>query len=151
MNATPKIELQKLENLNKCIQFLKDHGIPLVNIGSQDVFKGNEKLILGLIWTIILRFEIGDGDGKNGLLLWVQRSCKGYKDVDPPNVQNFVADWNTGLPFCAIIHRYRPDLLNYDSLSKDEAEKNCELAFKVAEEKLGISRLLDVAGKTIAK
>jgi len=65
INATPKIEIQKLENLNKCLQFLKDKEIHLVNIGSQDIFKGNEKLILGLLWTIILRFEVGDQEGKN--------------------------------------------------------------------------------------
>ena len=65
INPTPKIELQKLENLNKCLQFLKDKEIQLVNIGSQDIFKGNEKLILGLLWTIILRFEVGDQEGKN--------------------------------------------------------------------------------------
>ena len=65
INATPKIELQMLENLNKCLQFLKDKEIQLVNIGSQDIYKGNEKLILGLLWTIILRFEVGDQEGKN--------------------------------------------------------------------------------------
>ena len=52
LNKTPKIEIQKLENLNKCLAFLKDHQIQLVNIGSQDVFKGNEKLILGLLWCV---------------------------------------------------------------------------------------------------
>jgi len=144
LNPTPKIEIQKLENLNKCLQFLKGKEIHLVNIGSQDIFKGNEKLILGLLWTIILRFEVGDQEGKNGLLLWVQRSCKGYHQVDPPNVQNFSSDWNTGLPFCAIINRYRPDLLKYDGLSASNAAHNCELAFSIAEEKLGIRRFLDV-------
>ena len=65
MNPSPKIEIQKLENLNKCLQFLKDKEIQLVNIGSKDIFSGNEKLILGLLWTIILRFEVGDQEGKN--------------------------------------------------------------------------------------
>ena len=60
-------------------------------------------------------------------------------------MQNFTSDWNSGLPFCAIIHRYRPGLLNYAELSPSKAEYNCELAFSVAEEKLGIKRLLDVA------
>jgi len=52
INPNPKIELQKMENLNKCLAFLKEHEIQLVNIGSQDVFKGNEKLILGLLWCV---------------------------------------------------------------------------------------------------
>jgi len=87
---------------------------------------------------------VGDADGgKNGLLLWVQRTCKGYREVDPPNVQNFTGDWNTGMPFCAIIHHFRPDLIDYDSLSKGNALANCQLAFSVAEKHLGIPRLLD--------
>lgn len=144
LNMNPKIDIQKLENINKSLQYLKDKGFALVNIGAMDVFKSNEKIILGLLWTIILRFEVGDQEGKNGLLLWVQRTCKGYREVDPPNVQNFSSDWNTGLPFCAIIHKFRPDLLDYSQLSAGNAQENCELAFSVAEEKLGIARMLDV-------
>jgi hypothetical protein len=71
INRNPKMEIQMYENLNLCLKFLKDHDINLVNIGSQDIYKSNEKLILGLLWTIILRYEVSDADGKQGLLLWV--------------------------------------------------------------------------------
>jgi len=47
------------------------------------------------------------------------------------------------MPFCAIIHHFRPDLIDYDSLSKGNALANCQLAFSVAEKHLGIPRLLD--------
>ena len=140
LNKRPKIEIQFLENLNASLKFLKDHDLKLVNIGSKDIYNSNEKLILGLLWTIILRFEVNDADGKAGLLLWVQRSTKGYKDVD---VQNFTNSWNDGLAFCALINKYRPDLLDFDGLSKDNAMENLEKAFTVAEEDLGIARFLD--------
>lgn len=140
INKKPKIDIQKLENLNQCLQFIRDHDIQLVNIGSSDILKGNEKLILGLLWTIILRFEVAGADGKAGLLLWLQRSTKGYAGVD---VKDFTSSWTDGLAFNALIHRYRPDLIDFDSLSSADGLSNCENAFLVAEEKLNIARLLD--------
>ncbi|CAG8834587.1 4663_t:CDS:2, partial [Racocetra persica] len=45
---------------------------------------------------------------------------------------------------CALIHRHRPDLLDYDSLNKADRHTNTALAFEVAATKLGITQLLDV-------
>lgn len=50
--------MQRIENLNKVLDFLKRKRIQLENIGAEDILDGNERLILGLIWTIILRFQI---------------------------------------------------------------------------------------------
>jgi Ca2+-binding EF-hand superfamily protein len=60
------------------------------------------------------------------------------------NVKEFGASWNDGLAFCALIHHHRPDILSFDELEKAKAADNCELAFQVAADKLGIARLLDV-------
>jgi len=107
------------------------------------------KMILGMIWAIILDYAIkgisvDDLTAKEGLLMWVRKKTKNYRDVDPPGVNNFTRDWKSGLAFCALIHRHRPDLIDYDSLDVKESEKNLELAFSVAEEQLNIPRLLDV-------
>ena len=50
-----------MENINAALTYLTEkRGIRLVGIGARDVLEGSEKLILGLLWTIILRLEISE-------------------------------------------------------------------------------------------
>nr|KAF6453138.1 microtubule associated monooxygenase, calponin and LIM domain containing 3 [Molossus molossus] len=56
--------------------------------------------------------------------------------------------WKSGLALCAVIHRYRPDLIDFDSLDEQNVEKNNQLAFDIAEKELGISPIM--TGKEMA-
>uniref|UniRef100_A0A2I9LPS6 Spectrin beta chain n=1 Tax=Centruroides hentzi TaxID=88313 RepID=A0A2I9LPS6_9SCOR len=146
-----KMRIHCLENVDKALQFLKDQRVHLENLGSHDVVDGSSRLTLGLIWTIILRFQIQDitieevdnqetKSAKDALLLWCQMKTAGYPNV---NIRNFTTSWRDGLAFNAIIHKHRPDLIQYDKLSKSNAIYNLNNAFNVAEENLGLTRLLD--------
>ncbi|KAL3084188.1 hypothetical protein niasHT_039314 [Heterodera trifolii] len=146
-----RMRVQKIENLNRCLDFLKYKRIQLENIGAEDITDGNERLILGLIWTIILRFTIENIEietkesgerkhAKEALLLWCQRKTAGYPNV---KVDNFSSSWRSGLAFCALIHAHRPELLDFDALNPQETIGNLNLAFDVAEKHLDISPLLD--------
>uniref|UniRef100_A0A673HU87 Alpha-actinin-4 n=1 Tax=Sinocyclocheilus rhinocerous TaxID=307959 RepID=A0A673HU87_9TELE len=109
------------------------------------IVDGNAKMTLGMIWTIILRFAIQDisveeTSAKEGLLLWCQRKTAPYKNV---NVQNFHISWKDGLAFNALIHRHRPELIDYDKLRKDDPVTNLNNAFEVAERYLDIPKMLD--------
>ncbi|MCO5585318.1 hypothetical protein L7F22_039251 [Adiantum nelumboides] len=142
----PRMRVQQAENVNKALDFIKSRGVILTNVGAEDIVDGNLKLILGMIWTLILRFTIADiseegVNAKEGLLLWCQRKTAPYKEVD---VKDFTYSWQSGLAFCALIHRHRPDLLNYDSLDKTDAHACTRTAFDVAQQHLGIPQLLDV-------
>ncbi|KAI0826832.1 actinin-like protein [Trametes gibbosa] len=146
-NKTPRMRIQKAENVNKALEFITSRGVKLTNIGPEDIIDGNLKLILGMIWTLILRFTIADISeeglsAKEGLLLWCQRKTEPYKEVD---VQDFSLSWSDGLALCALIHCHRPDLIDYDKLDKDDRHGNTRLAFQIAEEHLGIPQLLEVA------
>lgn len=144
-----KMRFHKIANVNKALDYIASKGVKLVSIGAEEIVDGNLKMTLGMIWTIILRFAIQDISveemtAKEGLLLWCQRKTAPYKNV---NVQNFHLSFKDGLAFCALIHRHRPDLIDYSKLSKDNPLENLNTAFDVAEKYLDIPRMLDPDGK----
>ncbi|XP_067100287.1 alpha-actinin-2-like [Osmerus mordax] len=140
-----KMRFHKIANVNKALEYITSKGVKLVSIGAEEIVDGNVKMTLGMIWTIILRFAIQDisveeTSAKEGLLLWCQRKTAPYRNV---NVQNFHCSWKDGLAFCALIHRHRPDLIDYAKLNKDDPLGNLNLAFEVAEKHLDIPKMLD--------
>nr|XP_054589641.1 protein-methionine sulfoxide oxidase mical3a isoform X15 [Nothobranchius furzeri] len=70
------------------------------------------------------------------LLNWCQRQTEGYRNV---NVTDLTMSWKSGLALCALIHRYRPDLIDFDSLDEQDHARNNQLSFDVAEKEFGIS------------
>ncbi|KAL7978284.1 hypothetical protein Chor_014823 [Crotalus horridus] len=140
-----KMRFHKIANVNKALDFISSKGVKLVSIGAEEIVDGNLKMTLGMIWTIILRFAIQDisveeTSAKEGLLLWCQRKTAPYRNV---NVQNFHISWKDGLALCALIHRHRPDLIDYAKLRKDDPIGNLNTAFEVAEKYLDIPKMLD--------
>lgn len=57
-HARPFLRVQRMENVSTALNFISAHGVRLTNIGAEDVVDGNLKLILGMIWTLVLRFSI---------------------------------------------------------------------------------------------
>uniref|UniRef100_A0A8C6QQU4 Spectrin beta chain n=1 Tax=Nannospalax galili TaxID=1026970 RepID=A0A8C6QQU4_NANGA len=150
-----RMRIHSLENVDKALQFLKEQRVHLENVGSHDIVDGNHRLTLGLVWTIILRFQIQvikietednreTRSAKDALLLWCQMKTAGYPEV---NIQNFTTSWRDGLAFNALIHRHRPDLVDFSKLTKSNANYNLQRAFRTAEQHLGLARLLDPEGE----
>ncbi|XP_064303942.1 dystonin isoform X5 [Phalacrocorax carbo] len=143
-----RMRFHRLQNVQIALDYLKKRQVKLVNIRNDDITDGNPKLTLGLIWTIILHFQISDihvtGESedmsaKERLLLWSQQTTEGYAGI---RCENFTTCWRDGRLFNAIIHKYRPDLIDMSTVAVQSNLANLEHAFFVAE-KLGVARLLD--------
>uniref|UniRef100_A0A8C2G9V4 Dystonin n=1 Tax=Cyprinus carpio TaxID=7962 RepID=A0A8C2G9V4_CYPCA len=143
-----RMRFHRLQNVQIALDYLKRRQVKLVNIRNDDITDGNPKLTLGLIWTIILHFQISeihvtgeseDMTAKERLLLWSQQMTEGYVGV---RCDNFTTSWRDGRLFSAIIHKYRPDLVDMSRVSTQSSRSNLEQAFGVAEQ-LGVARLLD--------
>ncbi|ETE71592.1 Protein MICAL-2, partial [Ophiophagus hannah] len=71
----------------------------------------------------------------NKLLTWCQKQTEGYKNV---NITDLTSSWKSGLALCAVIHHFKPDLVDFDSLNEEDAVENNQLAFDIAEREFGI-------------
>ncbi|XP_069032366.1 plectin a isoform X12 [Embiotoca jacksoni] len=144
-----RMRFHKLQNVQIALDFLKHRQVKLVNIRNDDIADGNPKLTLGLIWTIILHFQISDIQvngqsddmtAKEKLLLWSQRMVEGYQGL---RCDNFTTSWRDGKLFNAIIHKHRPTLIDMSQVYRQSNQENLEQAFSVADRDLGVTRLLD--------
>uniref|UniRef100_A0A8C0KBB6 Utrophin n=1 Tax=Canis lupus dingo TaxID=286419 RepID=A0A8C0KBB6_CANLU len=140
-----------LNNVNRVLQVLHQNNVDLVNIGGTDIVDGNHKLTLGLLWSIILHWQVKDvmkdvmsdlqqTNSEKILLSWVRQSTRPYSQV---NVLNFTTSWTDGLAFNAVLHRHKPDLFSWDRVVKMSPIERLEHAFSKAQTYLGIEKLLD--------
>uniref|UniRef100_A0A673HHV8 Plectin-like n=1 Tax=Sinocyclocheilus rhinocerous TaxID=307959 RepID=A0A673HHV8_9TELE len=144
-----RMRFHKLQNVQIALDFLKHRQVKLVNIRNDDIADGNPKLTLGLIWTIILHFQISDIQvngqsddmtAKEKLLLWSQRMVEGYHGL---RCDNFTTSWRDGKLFNAIIHKHKPNVIDMNKVYRQTNLENLEQAFSVAERDMGVTRLLD--------
>lgn len=154
-----RMRVHKIENVNMALNFIQAElnamGQKLESIGAEDIVDGNRTLILGLIWMIILRFQISeilapddeppapDGRLKNSreiLLLWCQRRTAGYPGV---RIVDFTQSWRDGRAFNALIHSQRPEMFDYNRVMQLGNIDNLNNAFDQAERHFGIAKLLD--------
>ncbi|KAM5163773.1 utrophin isoform 2-T2 [Mantella aurantiaca] len=140
-----------LNNVNRVLQILHQNNVELVNIGGTDIVDGNPKLTLGLIWSIILHWQVKDvmkaimselqqTNSEKILLSWVRNSTRHYDEV---NVLNFTTSWTDGLAFNGLLHRHRPDLFSWEKVTRLSPLERLDHAFSIAKKHLGIEKLLD--------
>ncbi|XP_071545207.1 dystrophin-like isoform X14 [Panulirus ornatus] len=146
-----RMRVHHLNNVSRALSILEEHSVKLVNISNEHIVDGSAKLTLGLVWAIILHWQVqgvlkdvmSDLQQTNlekTLLAWCRQTTKGYHGVD---VRNFTTSWTDGLAFNALIHSHRPQLFDWTVLARKHPYARLENAFRLANEHLNIERLLD--------
>jgi filamin len=139
-NKNPKMRVQQIENVNASLKFLTNEGIKLVGIDGGNVVDGNLKLILGLIWMIILRFQIQVNEGNSAraeLLEWVRQRIPEY------NINGFAGDWQSGKAIMALAEAVQPGQFRLPKDFTNDSVTNCNLAFNAANKNMRIPLILD--------
>jgi len=139
-NRKPAMRIHKVNNLLLSLQFLDREKVKLVNIGAEDLVDRKLKLILGLIWTLILRYQIQKGkadamgSAKNELLKWLNSIGINVKDL--------THDWTDGKQICNLINKIRDDLIPDNKIGNNPVE-NIQQAIDIAANEFDIPRVID--------
>ena len=143
------------------------HGIDFFSLssGPGDIMEHNLKLILGLIWTLILRYQLGigaveheeappekgdktekpktikkkkqpSGSAKKLLLGWLRAT------LPDENIKNITTNWNDGVRLSGLVDNLKPGLIpNHSTLDPNNALQNTRNAMDLAEEHFGIPQV----------
>ncbi|XP_067387577.1 F-actin-monooxygenase MICAL1 [Emydura macquarii macquarii] len=134
------------DNTNKNIsQYSIDPTTRYPNINLQAI-KPNQVRDLYVLGTVEIDHKMNNshdstdvGRAYESLLSWCQTHTAGYRGVV---VTDFTHSWKSGLALCALIHCFRPDLLDFNSLDQHSPIENYQLALDIAEQELGIPPVL---------
>ncbi|XP_041869713.1 F-actin-monooxygenase MICAL1 isoform X3 [Corvus kubaryi] len=139
------------DNTNKNIsQYSIDPATRYPNINLQAI-KASQVKDLYLVGTVEVDHKrksdnrlstAAPGDVYEELLSWCQASTAGYPGVA---VSNFTTSWTSGLALCALIHHFRPDLVDLDSVDPQNAIRTHQMMLDIAEQELGIQPVLSSA------
>eukprot|EP01102_Stenamoeba_stenopodia_P022908 TRINITY_DN971_c0_g1_i1.p1 TRINITY_DN971_c0_g1~~TRINITY_DN971_c0_g1_i1.p1 ORF type:complete len:974 (+),score=372.77 TRINITY_DN971_c0_g1_i1:168-3089(+) len=141
----PKNRVQVVENANNALKFVWDSKVELkIKPQGNNLADKDERSILALTWAIMLKFlKFGDDtealNAKEALLLWVKNKIAGYEGI---KADSFGKDFHDGLVLAAIIHKHRPKLINWESLSKDRPIDNLKVVFDAAEKYFQLEKYL---------
>uniref|UniRef100_A0A7N8XZH7 F-actin monooxygenase n=1 Tax=Mastacembelus armatus TaxID=205130 RepID=A0A7N8XZH7_9TELE len=75
------------------------------------------------------------------LLTWCQKQTEGYRNV---TITDLTSSWKSGIALCALIHRFKPQLIDFDSLNEEDHDANLQLAFDISEREFGIRSFTSV-------
>ncbi|EFN85254.1 Filamin-C [Harpegnathos saltator] len=139
-NPRPANQHHHLENVSTALQAIEADGVKLVNIGNVDIVNGNLKLILGLIWSLIVRYQIGKSKfpPRKLMLAWL-------KAVLPEcRVNNFTTDWNSGVYLSALLDYCKPGLFpHWRQLDPNDSVYNCRKAMEMSKREFDIPIVLE--------
>lgn len=161
-----------LSNADTALQFLASKKIKLVNINAADLVDGRPAVVLGLIWTIILYFQIEensrifnyltpDSSSMESVPSTAKRAQKSAAEKQGPKksllqwvtkaiprdlgieVRDFDVSWRDGMAFMGLINAIDDNLIDIDQYRNTTNKTRLTTSFNVAESELGIAKLID--------
>lgn len=87
----------------------------------------------------LTKTELRDRTPGQDLLEWCKEITKDYSNV---KVTNLTTSWRNGMAFCAVVHYFRPDLIDMTKCDPGDVVGNCRMAFDAAES-LNIHRVIE--------
>lgn len=146
-----KMRIHKTENVSTAMDFMRAQGLKFTNVGATDIVDKKTKLILGVVWTIILRYQIQkiEHSGESGksvnaeLLEWINKAIPDYK------IRNFNNDWKDGKAICALTNYLKPGTIDVDLIKSRSPHDNAADAISAADVNLQIPPIMDAADMVI--
>ncbi|XP_052782303.1 filamin-B-like isoform X2 [Mya arenaria] len=137
----PTSKIQQLQNASLALKAIADDNVKLVNVGGDDIVNGNVKIILGLVWSLVQRYQIAGRKGKAPprklMTLWFRALLP---DLD---ITNFTSDWNDGVALHALLDHLKPGTSpDWRKLNRSNREENCRRAMVLAKEHLNVPRVI---------
>ena len=118
--------------LTQVLDFISKQGVKLT-LSADNIYEENETLVLGLLWILILKFQVGK---KEEILSWLRELL----EID---IANFDSDWRDGKRFAKLVSALTQTNEEYDKSDSENAIRSrLTYAFEVADQKLGIKQLL---------
>lgn len=163
--AQPRNDIECLDNLQVAMDYMiESERIKLVGIGAKNLFDGDRTLVLGLIYTLIIRYEVNRyGRDVRDLLRWVQDRCVAYANRGRPDnnlPQNFTSDMRNGVALACVLHSYFEDLIDIDAMRPDTGEGDDSAAaarllennerLAGALEQIGVPRMIEPSAMAVA-
>ncbi|XP_070070104.1 filamin-B isoform X2 [Drosophila takahashii] len=139
-NRRPANQHHYLENATTALKSIEADHIKLVNIGNVDIVNGNIKLILGLIWSLIVRYQIGRSKfpPRKLMLAWLQAALPDCR------ITNLTTDWNSGVNLAALLDYCQPGLFpHWRSLDPNQSVRNCTQTMDLAQREFGVPKVLE--------
>ncbi|CAL1538126.1 unnamed protein product [Lymnaea stagnalis] len=139
--AKPNSRIQMLHNVSLALNAISEDNVKLVNIGTDDIVGGNLKLILGLIWHLIIRYQISSNKTKAPpkklMLSWFQNALPAL------TITNFTSNWRDGIALHALLEYLKPGLSpKWAELSSKDSVQNCRNAMQLAKDHLNVPRVI---------
>ncbi|XP_046861439.1 spectrin beta chain, erythrocytic-like [Xenia sp. Carnegie-2017] len=155
-----------LDNVRTVLNLLREQGLKLHFINSEAIVDGNKNSILGLIWMIILHFQVkeivSNKENKNAkpsdssprkksllsqaeaeklLLSWIQHVLQGFSNG--ATINDFKKSWEDGFAFIYLLHAFRPSAVDMSEAQKMSVADRLDYSFNVAEKEFGVPGLLE--------